>query len=289
MSNRPAAQPKLNLATHLAQWSLVLWITFLLWSALALYILPNHIGDLAIQRWLSTPGPGTASPLVEMPLDGGPIVAPSLTSKTAHLTGPGTALQWLLQQFDLIWVLLAFACIYLYSVRTEGLATTRRWFAILLGGTLLLTAVGGGTGFPFGPLSYSHRLGWKLASIVPFAVPLFWTVILLSSTYTILYLFPRSRQWQPHWLALGSALLTVLTDLNLERIAWQHRFYWRWQLGGETPAFLPPLQNFLAWGAAAFLLTFFLRGGRVAPTLSIHPVLILGAFNLVFLAVHLFA
>lgn len=250
MTPRPDAQPKLKFAPHLAQWALVLWVLFLLWSVLAAVVMPLQIGDLMVQRWFGSP--------------------------TAHRTGPGLAVVWLLWQFDLIWILLAFANLYFFTVRTDGLAAARRWFAVLLGGTFgmaALTTVGGSVVYG------QQRLGWKFFGLVPVGVPLFWTVMVLSAFYTVRFFFAKAGRPLPVTLhAVLTGVLTALTALNLDRIATFFRHYWRAE--HSTAPY---------WGLAALALCFALRGGRVAPTLTAEPVVIFCAFNLVYLLVHCFA
>jgi len=250
MTSRTDAQPKF--APHLAQWALVLWVLFLLWSALAAILFPLKIGDLAVTRWLAGDSP------------------------TAHQTGPGLALAWLLRQFDLIWIVLAFANLYLFTVRTDGLAAARRWFAILLGSTFFLACLNAATGFPFGDCFYSQRLGIKFFGWVPVGLPLFWTVVILSAFHAARLLVAKTRPLSPAAMAAVVGSLTGLTAWNLEKIALL-RHYWR----GES--------WFPVWGLVGFLLYFTLRGGRVAPVPLPQPLIILGAFNFVFLLFHLFA
>ena len=91
-------------------------------------------------------------------------------------------------------------------------------------------------------------------------------------------------------LALGVGLIAVLTDLNLEFVAWKVRGYWLWypDLKGIAPTH-PPLQNFVAWFVLSFVLALLLptnhelRSRRPSP---FRPLAVLGLMNTLFIVVY---
>ena len=102
--------------------------------------------------------------------------------------------------------------------------------------------------------------------------------------HVVLSVFPRANRWQ---LALGVALLAVITDWNLEFVAWKVRAYWSWYPRDPQPPLTPPWQNYASWFAASFILSFALAENRVAVTRakSAKPIIILALINALFLCV----
>ncbi len=252
MPHPPASQTKLAFAIA----SSLFWPWFLVWTVIAFVLMPFGIGGHHIQEWVSNAG------LQE-------------------------TLGFLLKWFDTVWFVLAAANVYFYTVAAEGQAVARRWAGALLIATALLTWTGAATGFPFGPFYFTGRLGLRFGEALSLTVPLLWFTIITASRYAVLAVFPKARGG---FLALGTATLVLLTDLNLESVAWKVRYYWRWFPAVDpqlAPAW-PPVQNFIAWFVAAFLLTLLLRSPSPSrSSFPLKPVLVLGLMNAVFLAVHL--
>jgi hypothetical protein len=244
----PAAAPHPRLRSP-ADW---LWLAFLVWTAIGFVVLPLDIGERQARGWF----------------------------------GHGMLLRGaiaFLQQSDAIWILLAASNVYLHAAAAEGLPTARRWAAIILVASAVFEWIGVDTGVPFGTYRYTDHFGWRLGGVLPAAIPLAWLVILLCGRYLVLALRPQATRLE---LALGVAAIALLTDLNLEFVAWKVRGYWIWYPGHGpgTPAW-PPWQNYASWFLLSFLLTLLLpancelRPRRPAPT---RPIFILGAMNLLF-------
>lgn len=239
--------------------------------------MPLHIGETQIFEWISNSG----------------------------LAG---ALVRLMKMFDAIWIVLAAASAYLYAAEREGLAVARQWAVRVMGGSMLLAWIGAATDFPFGHFIYTDNMGARIGQGPPFTVPLLWLTLIVCSRYLVLSLFPALRHWQ---LALGTAFVVLLTDINLEQIAWQVRFYWIWYPHQYSCPHWPPVQNFVAWFVAAFVFALAMQSNprhasnvkkqleftpssqetqreKFAETMHLRPVIILILINAVFLSVHCF-
>ena len=232
------------------------WMLFLVWTAVGFVVMPLGLGETRVRGWL--PGhPGAAGAAVGF-----------------------------LHAADAVWMLLAATVVYLHTAAAEGLPTARRWAGIVLGGSALFEWIGARTGFPFGPYAYTDRFGWRIGGVLPVAIPLAWLVILLCGRVLVLRLRPVSTRWE---IALGVAAVAVLTDWNLEFVAWKMRGYWVWypHAGDAAPAG-PPWQNYAAWFALSFLLTALLPPShelRLRRPATTRPVLVLALMNALFLLV----
>jgi putative membrane protein len=230
-----------------------LWLAFLVWTAIGFIVLPLNIGERQARVWIANPA-------------------------LLHL-----AIAFL-RQSDAIWILLAASNVYLHIAASEGLATARRWAAIILVASAGFEWIGVRSGFPFGTYRYTDQFGWRLGGVVPAAIPLAWLVILLCGRYLVLAIWPQASRLK---VALGVAAVAVLTDLNLEFVAWKVRGYWIWYPGGsgaEVPRW-PPLQNYLSWFLLSFALGLLLRPSyelRLNRPSPARPILILALMNLLF-------
>ena len=238
-------------------WSDFVWTLFVVWTAIGFVVMPLGIGDPQISGGLS---------------DG--------FLRRAILA--------ILHVSDALWMALAATVVYLHTAAAEGLRTARRW-----AGTILLVStaaewIGASTGLPFGPYRYTHNFGWLIGGVVPVAIPLAWLVILLCGRVLVLRIRPTVSRWE---LALEVGLVAVVTDFNLEFVAWKVRAYWIWYPGwrGAVPAW-PPVQNYVSWFVLSFLLTlalppnYDLRPRRPSP---FRPLAVLGLMNALFVVVYL--
>lgn len=234
----------------------ILWLLFLIWTAIGAVVMPFDIGAVQIREW---------------------VVAKDL--QQALITFLGFS--------DAIWIMLAAALAYLALARHEGLAVARRWSLIILLGSALLETVGALTGFPFGPYRYTDRFGWRILGVLPFTIPLAWLTIVVCARYTVLLWRAHASRWQ---IALGTGLIALLTDLNLEPVAWKVRAYWLWYPTQNGAPDFPPVQNYVSWFVAAMLLAWAFPNravDRTKPARDRQPALILGLMNALFILVHL--
>ena len=201
------------------------WRLFLVWTAIGFVVMPLGIGEPQVNRWLS---------------DG--------TARRTFLA--------VLSVSDAVWISLAAILTYLHTAAAEGLRTARLWALIILFGSAAAEWIGTRTGYPFGPYRYTEHFGWRIGGVLPVAIPLAWLVILLCGRVLILRIWPTASRTV---VALGVAVVALLTDLNLEFVAWKIRGYWIWYpaMTGPIPAW-PPTQNFVAWFVLSFLLVLAL-------------------------------
>ena len=197
----------------------------------------------------------------------------------------------LLRVSDAIWMLLAAVTVYLHAVAGEGLSTARRQAVIILLASTLFEWVGTRTGFPFGAYEYTDRFGPRIGGVVPMAIPLAWLVVILCGRNAVLWLRPAANRWE---VALGVGLVAVLTDLNLESVAWKVRGYWLWYplQGLHPPSSWPPAQNYLSWFLLSFALALFLpsdHGLRLLQPSRGRPIATLLLLNTLLAMVHLTA
>ncbi len=212
--------------------------------------------------------------------------------RVGELTGSELWAHWasaVLRPADAIWMVLAFAVVYLHVALSYGLVTARRWGLVILIGSGAIEAIGAMTGWPFGPYHYTDNMGLRLFGVLPFTIPLAWFVIVATAQAAIVSLRPAWNRFQQ---ALIVATVATLTDLNLEFIAWQVREYWIWYpdqaagLSATVPAW-PPLQNYLSWFAVSFLLSVALvRNNNRRQPFPWRPTMVLVLMNALFLLVH---
>lgn len=120
--------------------------------------------------------------------------------------------------------------------------------------------VGVKTGWPFGDYTYGATLGPKILD-VPVIIGANWVVLVLCTA-------SLCRRIDNKWLASAAgALLMVGMDFLIEPVAIAHD-YWTWVLAEV------PLQNYMAWGALAFILhrLLYFSGSSTQNELDIYVV-----------------
>jgi uncharacterized membrane protein len=249
-----ASKPAPVFARNLAA---VVWALFLAVTALFFLVVACELGEARVEQ---------------------PVANPDLR----------VALVLLLRALDPAWIALAAVNVYFLTVRNEGLSTARRWALIVMGGSGVLAWLGAANPLPFGPLAFTDRAGPRIAGLLPFSVPLLWFVIVVTARCAVLRLWPRAGRWQ---LALGTGLLALLTDVNMEFFAWKIRAWWLWYPLPMKAAAFPPAQNFAAWFVAATVFAALLQEGRMAvkPRGYARPAAVLLLMNSLFLVAHVFA
>jgi uncharacterized membrane protein len=151
------------------------------------------------------------------------------------------------------YILLGAIAVAIHGYRTLGLPSLLRFMvpaiALSLGSELLGTS----TGFPFGHYAYLSGLGYKVAGLVPFTIPLSWFYLGFSA-YLLAYSGLRSglSRWKVGdfglkilAVGLGAVLLTAW-DLVLDPAMSQAPFpFWEFQ---EVGAFFGmPYRNLVGW------------------------------------------
>lgn len=165
-----------------------------------------------------------------------------------------TLFRWSMAGGGVVYIVLGAIAVSLYAYRTLGLG---RWLGFMLpaiGISLSSELLGTSTGFPFGDYSYLSGLGYKIAGLVPFTIPLSWFYLGLTS-----YLLAKSglTAWaarrqqslgvlgQIGAIGLGALLLTSW-DFVLDPAMSQTALpFWYWHQPGAF--FGMPYQNFVGW------------------------------------------
>jgi putative membrane protein len=177
-----------------------------------------------------------------------------------------TLFGWSMLGGGVVYILLGTVTVAIYAYRTCG---WRNWLGFMLPAVFLSLGselLGTSTGFPFGHYGYLSGLGYKIAGLVPFTIPLSWFYLGFSG-----YVLARAgleargiRGWGlgAGAIALGALLLTSW-DLVLDPAMSQAAYpFWAFQEVGEF--FGMPYRNITGWlGTGALFMsvaTLFWRG-----------------------------
>jgi uncharacterized membrane protein len=159
------------------------------------------------------------------------------------------ALPWSMAGGGAMYMLLGTAAVAVYAYRTLGvwhcLGFMIPAIVLSLGSELLGTS----TGFPFGHYRYLDGLGYKIAGLVPFTIPLSWFYLGFSA-YLIALAGLETRAISPVAKYAGSigfgALLLTSWDFVLDPAMSQATLpFWVWEQPGAF--FGMPYQNFAGW------------------------------------------
>lgn len=155
-------------------------------------------------------------------------------------------------------IVLGTVAVALYAYRTLGL---RHWLTFMVPATILSLSselAGTSSGFPFGDYHYLDGLGFKIAGLVPFTIPLSWFYMGLAA-----YLIASSGLQVRQKLSLGrtvaavaiAALLFTCWDFALEPAMSQTMVpFWFWEQPGAF--YGTPYQNYAGWyGTSASFVT----------------------------------
>ena len=159
------------------------------------------------------------------------------------------AFRWSMMGGGVVYMVLGIAAVAIYAYRTLGLW---HWLgfmipaiALSLGSELLGTS----TGFPFGHYRYLSGLGYKIAGLVPFTIPLSWFYLGFSA-YLIVRVGLSKRSQSPLVIVIGAIVLgsVLLTswDFVLDPAMSQTAVpFWVWEQPGAF--FGMPYENFAGW------------------------------------------
>ncbi|QDZ40997.1 carotenoid biosynthesis protein [Euhalothece natronophila Z-M001] len=148
-----------------------------------------------------------------------------------------------------VYMLLGFGAVAFYAYQNLG---GKRWLTFMVPALSLSLAselLGTSTGFPFGHYHYLSGLGYKIADLVPFTIPLSWFYVGFCT-----YLIARVGLEQialPSWIrslsaiALGSLLLTFWDFVLDPAMSQADVPFWVWEQPGAF--FGMPYQNFIGW------------------------------------------
>jgi uncharacterized membrane protein len=169
-----------------------------------------------------------------------------------------TAFAWSMAGGGVVYMLLGMSAVSVYAYRQLG-----RWHCLgfmlpALGISLGSELLGTSTGFPFGHYHYLSGLGYKIAGLVPFTIPLSWFYLGFSA-YIIVrtgletLAIPQIVKYIGS-IVFGSLLLTSW-DFVLDPAMSQTTVpFWMWEQPGAF--FGMPYQNFAGWfGTGAVFMT----------------------------------
>jgi putative membrane protein len=157
--------------------------------------------------------------------------------------------QWSMAGGGVVYILFGAAALTLYAQRTIGIMATLAFMLPAVFLSLSSELLGTSTGFPFGHYEYLSNLGYKIAGLVPFTIPLSWFYMGIAC-----YLLARcglkvnsSSSWFRHLtaIALASVLLTAW-DFVLDPAMSQTAFPF-WQFGEAGAFFGMPYRNLTGW------------------------------------------
>ncbi|MGL5061811.1 MAG: gamma-carotene 1'-hydroxylase CruF [Microcoleus sp.] len=164
--------------------------------------------------------------------------------------GGQTMFQWGMAGGGVVYIIFGAAAVALYAYRTLGLGATLTFLlpAVLL--SLSSELLGTSTGFPFGHYHYLSGLGYKIAGLVPFTIPLSWFYLGLVC-YVIARAGLSSGKSEFNWvrqlgaIALGALLLTAWDFVLDPAMSQTSMPFWQFE---EVGAFFGmPYRNLAGW------------------------------------------
>ncbi|WP_309733300.1 gamma-carotene 1'-hydroxylase CruF [Chamaesiphon sp. OTE_75_metabat_556] len=160
-----------------------------------------------------------------------------------------TAFAWSMAGGGVVYMLLGTSAVAVYAYRTLGLWHCLGFMVPAIGLSLVSELLGTSTGFPFGHYHYLSGLGYKIAGLVPFTIPLSWFYIGFSA-----YIIARAGlatlaipQVLKYIGAIGfGSLLLTSWDFVLDPAMSQTTVpFWVWEQPGAF--FGMPYENFAGW------------------------------------------
>lgn len=145
---------------------------------------------------------------------------------------------------------------FLFSL-THAIGTLGRRNALLLFGITFVVSLFFESfnlltdGLFFGPLIYTHKLGFKLFELVPLLIPVTWFTV----GYLSLLIAERAMGHSPLTpgrmikTALLAAIIMTAWDVGMDPMM-VHKGYWIWKIDGYY--FGIPLRNYLGWLVTSF-------------------------------------
>jgi len=165
-----------------------------------------------------------------------------------YLPAGPTLYRWSLAGGGVIYILLGATAVSLYAYRTLGLKALLAFVVPALAISLTSELTGTSTGFPFGDYTYLNGLGYKIAGLVPFTIPLSWFYLGISA-YLLArggILGGRTAWWRQFSAIATGALLLMSWDFVLDPAMSQTAMpFWYWHQPGAF--FGMPYQNFAGW------------------------------------------
>ncbi|WP_199291564.1 MULTISPECIES: gamma-carotene 1'-hydroxylase CruF [unclassified Limnothrix] len=163
--------------------------------------------------------------------------------------------QWSMGQGGVGYIILGAAAVALYLARVLGWQRMLLFFLPSVGLSLGSELLGTSTGFPFGHYHYLSGLGYKVAGLVPFTIPLSW--FYMGAVCYLLVMVGLERLNLPGLLrqagaVVGGAVLLMAWDLVLDPAMSQTSLpFWEFEEIGEF--FGMPYRNLSGWVATGMV------------------------------------
>ena len=135
--------------------------------------------------------------------------------------------------------------------------------------------VGAAAGVPFGPISFTDRIGQELFHPLPWPIPLLWLVLILNARGTArLILRPwRHSPIYGYWILGIATALIMAFDVGFEPIATHIFHYWNWRESKTSVTwFGTPWTNFAGWIVTTLLLLAFALPALINKKPGTHPI-----------------
>jgi putative membrane protein len=174
---------------------------------------------------------------------------PDFLTRLSQVEWGQTIFAWSIAGGGVAYMLLGTAAISVYAYRSLGIW---HWLGFMLPSVIIsLTSelLGTSTGFPFGHYRYLSGLGYKIAGLVPFTIPLSWFYVGFSA-----YIIARTsletlafKNWlrQAISVAIGALCLTAWDFVLDPAMSQTTMSFWVWEQPGAF--FGMPYQNFAGW------------------------------------------
>ncbi len=152
------------------------------------------------------------------------------------------------------YVLLGAVAIFLHASHRFGLGRALGLLSVGAGISLAAELLGTSTGLPFGPYSYTTLLGYRIAGLVPFPIPLSWFYMVYACLALTGRFLPArdTERSRTAWAFTAGAILTAW-DVAMDPAMSRATTHWLWHTDGFFYGM--PLSNWIGW---------FLTGSIVA-------------------------
>jgi hypothetical protein len=264
------------IARSLEPLAAILWGVFVFWSVwlTAVWVLGINA------TWLGLPGSATVS---GWEIDAASLVEDVKLPPNANLR---QALLLLANHAEIVWLVLAVANLHLIISATNGLGSARAWLGFTAGVAFVLGVLNRASGLPFGWMSHGSPLGPQLLGVAV-GWPLLWAVLVMSARETVLALRPRASHAT---VSFATAVLVLITLINLYPIAANARVWWAWHDGDVRHPVPMRWWTWVSWGVMPWLMAFAMREKSVvagmAPRL-LKAIFLLALINAAALATHI--
>jgi putative membrane protein len=127
-----------------------------------------------------------------------------------------------------------------------GARKTALIFVLAYSVSLASELIGTGTGYPFGPYSYTSLLGYLIDGRVPFPIPLSWFFMVYCSLAILGRVLPSRAGWKTMllWSIAGGFVLTCW-DVSMDPAMTAATQHWVWHVKG--PFYGMPYSNWFGW------------------------------------------